>query len=248
MGQEFYVILFRAGSSGRFIGNLIWGSLFPNKYSLTVSEYNSGHNQTMWATTYKTSEFPIPPWFWHSKSFFRNIELVSDPAMITIHSQINLDDFFIKFPFSKVIFITVKETDLPEVYANCMLKNGFEQFTSKNASTAEIVYIHNKYREKYNTKPVLTNFDDDFMRETMKSYVDLLLKNSEKDRYFINESIPQKYSSNVLKLPYSEITNDKNTTLTNISNFIGKPIPNNVSNFYDTYLNGRQQLLERYML
>ena len=129
-----------------------------------------------------------------------------------------------------------------------MLKNGFEQFTSKNASTAEIVYIHNKYREKYNTKPVLTNFDDDFMRETMKSYVDLLLKNSEKDRYFINEHIPQKYSNSVLTLPYSEITNDKNTTLTNISNFIGKPIPNNVSNFYDTYLNGRQQLLEKYML
>ena len=50
-----------------------------------------------------------------------------------------------------------------------MLKNGFEQFTSKNASTAEIVYIHNKYREKYNTKPVLTNFDDDFMRETIRA-------------------------------------------------------------------------------
>ena len=248
MGQEFYVILFRAGSSGRFIGNLIWGSLFPNRYSLTVSEYNSSHNQTMWADTYRTLIQPTPVWFWQSKDFFNRIELLSNPAMIATHSQINLNDLFDKFPFSKVIFINIKETDLPEIYANCMLKNGFERFNNPGANLAELSVIHNKYKEKYNTKPVLNNFDDDFIRETIKSYVDLLLKNSEKDRYFINESIPQKYSSNVLRLPYSEITNDKNTTLTNISNFIGKPIPNNVSNFYDTYLNGRQQLLERYML
>ena len=75
-----------------------------------------------------------------------------------------------------------------------------------------------------------------------------MLKNSHKDRYFMDITIPQDYSSSILTLSYSEIMNNKNSTLTNISTFINKPTPNSVSNFYDMYLNGRKELLEKYIL
>ena len=201
----------------------------------------------MWANTYRTLIQPTPVWFWQSKNFFDRIELLSNPAMIATHSQINLNDLFDKFPYSKVIFITIKETDLPEIYANCMLKNGFERFDSPGANLAELSFIYNKYKEKYNIVPT-NNFSDDFIRDTTESYVNLMLKNSHKDRYFMDITIPQDYSSSILTLSYSEIMNNKNSTLTNISTFINKPTPNSVSNFYDMYLNGRKELLEKYIL
>lgn len=248
MEQEFYVILFRAGSSGRFIGNLIWGSLFPNKYSLTVSEYNSSHNQSPWGTTVKINQNPRTAWFYGDRKFYDKIEFTSTPAMICVHSQLNFDDFFTKLPFSKIVFISLNNVDLREVYINCILKNGFENFNIDGVYKTDKVYVHNRYKKIYGINPI-GNFDNDFIKNTAESYADIMLEHSyRRDNYFLNPSIPNEYSKNILVLNYSDIVFDKNKILNNISTFINKHIPDNVSNFYDTYLDGRKQLLEKYML
>lgn len=246
MDKEFYAILFRAGSSGRFIGSLIWGSIYPNKYSFTTSNYNSTHNQTPWGTTYKFKTEKTMS-IWRNKNLFDNIELLSNPAMITAHAPVNFDDFFTKFPFGKIVLITMMESDLFEVYSNSLLKNGFENFNSTRMDYPDKIYIVNKYKEKFGVNPVDENFSVDFKRELLTSYFNSILRACS-DNYFVNVKIPEQYKSKILLLPYSEIVTDKDLTLKNISNFINRKIPTTVNTFYDEYLNGRNQLVETYMI
>lgn len=246
MEQEFYVILFRAGSSGRFIGNLVWGSIYPNKYSFTISNYNSTHNQTPWASTYKfTVEHSMH--LWRDKNLFEKIKLLSNPAMITAHSNFNFESFFSKFPYGKLIIITLTEDDKFEVNSNSLLKNGFENFKSPRMDYPDKIFIINRYKQKFKTEPTDGNFPDEFKKELLVPYFNSYSWTSS-DRYFINLSVPDEYQSKILLLPYSQILNDKQKTLENISSFIKRNIPKNISDFYDRYIEGRKQLVEKYMI
>lgn len=247
MGQEFYAVLFRAGSSGRFVGNLVWGSIYPNRYSFTTSDYNSTHTQTPWGTTF---EFIVDKSMstWGDKNFFKKIKLLSDCAMVTAHANVNFETFFDLFPIGKIILITLKETELKEVYINTILKNGFENLEKRDLRFPEISYIFNKYKEKFGMSPTDQVIDEDTKREICKLYSELLYNNKRNtEDYWLNPKIPENHASKVLLLPYSEIVNDKDTTLKNISNFIEKDIPKNISDFYDRYIEGRNQLVEKYM-
>jgi hypothetical protein len=245
MEKEFYAILFRAGSSGRFIANLVWGSIYPNKYSFTTSDYNSTHVQTPWSTTFEfKTERSIH--IWRDKKLFDRIELLTYPAMITAHLEVKFDDFFTKFPFGKIIMITLNEDDFFEVNSNSLLKNGFENFTSQRMDYPDKIYIVNKYKEKFGVNPVGKNFSDEFKKEILMPYFDSVNR-YRVDKSFSNVEVPEQYQSKVLLLPYSEIVNDKKLTLDNISNFINRNIPSNVIQFYDEYIDGRNQLVEKYM-
>lgn len=245
MGQEFYAILFRAGSSGRFVGNLVWGSIYPNRYSFTTSDYNSTHTQTPWGTSFKFNTERLM-YLWREKNIFDKIQLLSNKALITAHSTVNFDEFFTKFPFGKLILVTLTEDDLFEVYSNSLLKNGFENFKSSRMDYPDKIYILNKYKEKFGVNPIDDNFSDEFKKELLIPYFNSTFKVGA-DNYFMNVVIPDEYKSKILLLPYNQLVNDKNLTLRNISAFINRNIPSNIIRFYDEYLNGRNQLVEKYM-
>lgn len=249
MDKEFYAVVFRAGSSGRFIANIIWGSMFPNKYSFKVSTYNSAHEQSVWAGTTRIKAFSrIPLWFWSDKNFFNRVVLTSNPAMITCHSMGDFNNFFERFPFGKIVIITLQESDLPEVYANSILKNGVASF-KQHRNDPQTSYILNMYKKKYGNYPTVDDLDDDFLRELIPMYFKSVSGLAYAgDSYFMNVNIDSAFSSKVLSLPYSDIVNNKVLTLSKISDFIKKDIPKNVIDFYDEYLEGRQQLLSKYIL
>jgi hypothetical protein len=245
MEKKFYAILFRAGSSGRFIGNLIWGSIYPNKYSFTTTDYNSTHTQTPWGSTFKfKTDMSIR--IWRDRNLFDKVEILSDPAMITAHLAVGFDYFFTKFPFGKIIMITLNENDLFEVSCNSLLKNGFENFQSERMDYPDKIYIVNKYKEKFGVNPVDNTFSEEFKKDILIPYFDSM-NGTRIDKSFMNVEVPEQYTSNVLLLPYSEIVNNKELTLGNISRFINRNIPNNVVKFYDKYIDGRNQLVEKYM-
>ena len=244
MGQEFYAVLFRAGSSGRLIGNIIWGSLFPNKYSFTTSQYNSTHTQAPWGDTFKFNT-EIYTHIWRDINFFNKIEILSNPALLTSHTRPNFDNFFTKFPFGKLVVITLNQPDIFEVCCNSMLKNGFENFEFANNS--EKIYIINQYKQKFGMPPTSNNFSEEFKKDILIPYYNTVIKEN-MEKHFMNLTVPEQYASQILLLPYSMIVNDKESTLNNISNFINKNIPNNVVKFYETYLLGRNELVNKYMI
>ena len=76
MEQEFYTISFKSGSSGRLIANLIWGSIYPNKYSFSISAFNSTHEQTPWVSTVNSKTHKINANTWKNKDFKIKIQLM----------------------------------------------------------------------------------------------------------------------------------------------------------------------------
>lgn len=254
MNEELYIITFAAGSSGRFLANILYSSLVPEMYinGPDYTKFNSAHKFNPYSTTYV---YPVT-WdtskFYHIYSLFQileNLILVNDPAVIAVHARPNFDKLEKKFSNYKLIVITLTENDLIEVVSNSLLKNGFEYFSDEQTQKIKnpaVVFIQNIYKQKYGVsytgQEIPINERKDFFDKWYNSSANTVRKS-----YQFNPVIPDKVKDKVMLLPFHDIMTDMPSTLNKISKLINRPISDQSMVLYETYLENRKMMLEKFM-
>lgn len=252
MDGEIYIISFQAGSSGRFLGNIIWGTLKDDVYNYKISKLNSAHKQSPWGTTYSIDN--LPKYIdklssWRYPNLYNHITILEDPALLVVHVVPDFEKIYSKFPNAKTIVISYTIDDIPEIVSNSLLKNGLEYFVDKALGmpvNADVIFLKNRYNKKFNQDFVGQEIPFDIKKEFFLDYINLLGPKI-KSTFYTDPIVPDKYKDRVLILPFHEMMHDKNKVLDQISKITGRPIKDTVVSFYDDYLMGRADLIKNHM-
>lgn len=248
MDQESYIISFRAGSSGRLVGTIIWGSISENSYEYRLTTFNSTHIQTPWATSVNLEETKKQSInsIWRSNNIYSTMELVENPALITVHSEPNFKIIFSRFPKAKIVIISLTEKDILEVATNSLLKNGLENIQNNaNTNNLEISFLKDQYKKHFGKEFNGEHIPIELRRQFFLDYSNRITREI-RASYFINPIVPKEHLGNTLILSYHDIMHDMQYTLNEISKFINRDIKPELIDLYQKYLEGREKVIREY--
>ena len=238
-----YVVSFYAGTSGRLISNIIWSLICDTEYEYTLTEFNSTHNFSPFATSVDLSNVSSDK-LYSSPNIYDYFRFTQTPGLLCCHSYPEFGTLHKRYPDTKTIVISYTQNDVPEIVTNMMLKNGFESINKvENISTR---FIKDSYKLLYGIDYADEPFSVFEQKQIIKMYEKHLGSHINKSP-FINPIVPTEFIPNVLILNYSDMCNDKDLVLSQASNFIGVPMKNNIVRLYDSYLEGRQRILNQYL-
>ena len=242
-----YIVSFSPGASGRLIANLIYGLLSEVDYSPSyiLTDINSTHNFSPYATTYKLTE-PRP--LYGTEDVYEKFNFIKYPAVIPLHTYPKFEVIQQRFPNSKIVIITIKEQDLLEITGNSVIKNSLYIFANKKhqPAKARIEYIEKHLRMLSTDSLNIRDWNTNDKKIMINAYYTTARDNLMKSNFF-NPVIPESFYDKVLLLPYSDIYSNSQAVLDNISNFINRPIKNSIVDLYKNYLEGREKLIEAHM-
>lgn len=252
MDEEVYIISFQAGSSGRFLGNIVWGTLKDVVYTYHLSKFNSAHKQSPWGTSYSIDN--LPSYIdrlqrWRYPNLYNYVTILEDPALIVVHMPPDFEKVYSRFPNAKIIVISYTIDDIPEIISNNLLKNGIEYFvdnTSDIPINPDVIFLKKRYKEKFKQDFAGQEIPIDVKKEFFLEYSNILGPKI-KSTFYTNPIVPDKYKDRVLILPFHEMMHDKNKVLDKISKITGRTIKDTMVSFYDDYLMGRADLIKNHM-
>ena len=250
--EESYIIAFRAGSSGRFVANLLYCLLVPEAYNnikLSTTEYNSAHNNNAFSLTYNISNsLSIRPA--SRDDIYESFVFVKDPGIIALHTPPKFKIIKEKFPNTKIIIISFTDNEQSEILANSFYKNGIESLKRNNfepnnpeALKLCITYFQ-MFNKPYNEK--LSNILE--LEQVFLKMEQDIIKGDSFLHYYKNSQIPEDYVDKTLILSYYDICHNKNKIIEQLLNFSSRKfIDQKILDFYDSYLTGRENLIKTHM-
>lgn len=240
-----YIVAFKAGSSGRFVANLLWGLINPVHYEYKLSEYNSTHNFSPYSISFEIVKKSDRPF--NEPDLYNNLKFTSSPAVAVTHVYPNFDVINDRFPNIKTIIIAIDKKDIPEIAGNSLLKNGFEQLQLldyKSGHNHCTSFISNQYQLEFNEPYKGQEIPLYFQKELFKRY-EQLFKLEVIASNFISPKIPN--IDKTLIIDYHDLCHKQEFILKKLSEFTGKEINNRVIDLYQKYMEGREKLINSKM-
>lgn len=245
--KDTYIVAFKAGSSGRLIANIIWGLLDNTNYECVLTDFNSTHNFTPYATSFDLSLMPDSMRMFSDPKIYSYFTFTSNPGIITVHPYPDFNAIRERFPNTKIIIISYNDNDIDEISGNSLLKNGFENLLSNNIRhNNETKFISLIYKKMFHEEYIGQSLDESSMREIFSRYYKIVFFEFYNSQ-FINPIVPVDFVNKTLVLEYREICTDMQGVLNKISKFTNADIQNGVVQLYEDYLIGRHQLIDTHM-
>ena len=248
MEKESYIVSFRAGSSGRFVANLLWGLIKPSNHNYNLSEYNSTHAFSPYAISFEVS---TPTEFrpFNNPDIYKHLNFKNYPGVATVHVYPDFDTINAKFPDTKIVIISFERKDIPEISGNSLLKNGFEKLKSldyKPGTDHCTSFIYNQYLLEFNQPYTGQEIPLDFKKELFKRYqhgfsIDTIMSG------FLSPTIPDIDIERTLIINYHDLCHLPDCTLEKLSQFTNSSINEQVIELYQQYLLGRESSIKKHM-
>jgi hypothetical protein len=175
-----------------------------------------------------------------SEYFFQNFFTFNSarPVVVQTHLKPAWNIIAERWPTFKLVYITHTAEDLNEIAANLFYKYYLDEFDT--VSKQAFFEILNQQAPNAFARNITSPAD--MTPEEIQLFMKIVVFHKITDGYMYPE-IPEKYASQVLKLPYREIASNKETTLQKLSAFMETSIPETASQNYDAYLLHQQKIL-----
>jgi hypothetical protein len=251
--NDTYVLSFVAGTSGRFLASILWNMINNLDSEIEFTPFNSAHYGTPWTRNWDVKlDEPSIEWTVNGPTAYNIFNFTEDKGIMTTHSYPNWDVIRERFPSTKVIIIQYDDTDIPEMIANIMYKNGFDLFLSdfqkgkdrKSMTFNLICEIHKDlFGAEYDGSYELTIQQlEQIFEKMLEKWRPMMLS---WDR-FIDTPVPDDFIDKTMILSYKNIF-DTEETLSKFMNFTQHSVNDYTKESYRTYVNNRKTLLETKM-
>lgn len=253
--RDTYVVAFRAGSSGRFVAELVWSLVTENAIDSTFSSFNSAHISSQ-PSSYTLDDMPPGQRPYSNPDVYKYFRFTSSPGIIHLHTYPDFDTIRNRYPDTKIIIISITENDFPEIAGNCLLKNGFEpllnavmakQYNQFNSN--DINFIRNFYFEEFKTPidaDILTSLPTTVKKQLIDSYQKRILGELQISGY-LNPVVPEMFTNQVLVVSYNDLCHRGYDFLSRLAAFIDRPLSDTTMLIYNQYMRGRKELLRKHM-
>lgn len=244
--EELYLVAFKAGASGRFIANLIWGLLNASAYEYVLTDFNSTHNFTPYAGSYTLSPEMSTYRPYSNPNIFNNFKYIEDPGLITVHVYPKFDILYDRYPNLKTVIISHTSNDILEISGNCLLKNGFETIHYRRGINNDVNFIQSMYAKIFNEPYVGQDIPLQEKKQMFMLYRDKI-ENELMNSDFINPKVPEEFTKNTVILQYNDIVRNPEHVLNQLCAITQKPLKEPVQVLYQSYLEGRKNLIQTHM-
>ena len=245
--NDTYIVSFVAGTSGRFLANILWNMINHSTTETKYTMFNSAHYEKPWTENWdvKLNE-PSIEWSVNGPTAYNIFNFTSNIGIMTSHTYPDWDVIRERFPKTKIILVTYDEDDIPEIVGNLMYKNGFDLFfADKNRKSMTFNSICEIYKELFNEEfkeqdltlyklEQIFNKMLDFWKPKMLSWVK-----------FMDSPVPTDLVDRTLIIPYKDIYNS--STLDALIDLTGHPINDKIKKSYDVYVENRDKLIKEKM-
>ena len=254
MIKDSYIVAFRAGSSGRFISNILYGIITESMGSnFKLSQYNSTHLDTKHGGTFKlintSLTSPSFPSNFSHKYFYENFMFTQDPGIVHTHTPPTYSVIKERYPETKIIIISFTENDQNEIIYNSFLKNGLEDlenndFKPDNPDSRLFCKIYYKFfGEYYNGQKLSIDQKRKILEE-----VENFMNYDPMIAYYKNPQIAEDYIDKTLVIMYDDIVHNSDKIIEQLQKFSGKTnVDISIKEYYNAYLEGRKKLIEQHM-
>lgn len=257
---ECYSVHWIGGTGGAFLRALVQmyihncpSSDFINK----LSEYNNSHDSV------------VPELFnWDPKSFegihqghvewlparHRYIRPMDEnmPVIIQDHTEADYNTFWKRWPRGKVLLISLRPVDGHEISFNMYWKAFVQYYGPEDPNNI------NTFKRLKETKPeIFEKYDHPADISANDLICHLFGSISNFENYepppdgmpsFYNEigDVPEDKKDKVLRIPYYHLTRNHEYTMRLLSKFLGRETNDNVKEFYYTYIERQNKLIEKH--
>lgn len=254
MIKESYIVAFRAGSSGRFISNILYGMLTGSEgLNFKLSQYNSTHLDNKHGGTFKIIDHSLTtPSFssnFSNENFYQNFIINEDPGIVHTHVPPKYSIIKNRYPDTKIIIISFTENEEVEIIYNSFLKNGLEDlennnFKPTNPDSRLFCKLYFKlFDEYYNGQRLSIGQKQQILTE-----VENYMKEDPTLSYYRNPVIAEDYIDKTLVIYYDDIVHNSDKIIGQLQKFSGKTeVDITIKQYYNAYLDGRKKLIEQNM-
>jgi hypothetical protein len=231
--NDSYIIAHEAGTSGRFVGYVLWSLLTDSTDDFQITTVNSAHFY----------EFSFGA-DWHNmdsagNNIYEEVTFNNDAPVKLIRTHIfpKVDLIYKRFPDTKIILISFTKDDALEVTGNCFYKNCLaDEGMDLNAK-----YITEKYTRRVFQKNILK---EDLTLEQIQ----IIIETETNWDFFTTNNYslfldPKISIPNLLILPYQELylknNNGEYVGLKKIEDFSGIKANEIIKKNYEKYVKGR---------
>lgn len=243
--ENTYIVAFKAGSSGRFVANLVWNLLTGTEYEYKLSEFNSTHHFSPYATSFDISKVPIGNRLHNDSNIYRYFNFTDSPGLITTHAFPDFDIINERYPNTKIIVISYDTSNVTEITGNSLLKNGFESFKNK-LSNNDASFLQIIFKKEFNEPYVGQEIELEKKKVIFEKYNDNV-KHEMLNSKFMTATIPEEYRDKVMVLQYSDICNNMEKVIDDLCNFTGKQQTQYIRKLYQDYMTGRNCVINEHM-
>ena len=241
-----YIVAFKAGSSGRLVANLIWGLITESVHEYHLTDFNSTHNFTPYATSFDISEVPVNNRIYSSPETYKYFKFTNNPGIITLHAYPDFDVIRQRFPTTKIVIVSYSNENLSEITGNSLIKNGIEALLRGSTPCNDTMFFSSTYKsifgEDFNGQEIPLNE----RRSIFNKYQDRVSHEFYNSK-FVNPVIPDDFLDKTLILSYDDLCNDKCETLNKLYKLTNSSPKSNITELYEGYLQGRNRLIESCM-
>jgi hypothetical protein len=254
MIKESYIVAFRAGSSGRFISNILYGILTESEgLNFKLSQYNSTHLDNKHGGTFKLIDIGLTtPSFasnFSNKNFYKNFIFKEDPGIVHTHVPPQYSTIKNRYPETKIVIISFTENEQAEIIYNSFLKNGLEdlennKFKPNNPDSRLFCKLYFKFfGEHYTGQSLSINQKQQILLE-----VENCMSGDPMLSYYKNPIISEDYVDKTLVIHYDDIIHNPDKIIDKLQKFSGKThVDISMRQYYNAYLDGRKKLIEQHM-
>lgn len=246
MMADQYIVSFKSGSSGRFIANLIWSLITDSKYEYILSDFNSTHNFSPYATSFDLSDVPPGDRLYSNPETYKYFNFTRNPGVITLHAYPDFQVIGERFPDAKIVIVSYSNADLPEITGNSLLKNGLENILRGGPSCNDSMFFSTVYEGAFNQPYTGQPIPVDKMAEIFNKYQHRVSREFYNSK-FVNPEIPPDFTDKTLVINYSDLCRDQSGTVNKLCSFTRSTPKDSMVQLYDSYLQGRARLVGAYM-
>jgi len=250
MNDDKYIISFVAGSSGRFLANILWNIINDADSQIEFTKYNSAHYKHPWTNNWnKEINYGGGSWYVNGPNAFKNFNFVGDSpiGLVTTHSYPDWETIREKFPTIKTIIIKYEQEDVPELIGNIMYKNGFdlifEDAERKSITYQEILQI---YKDIYNKDYDGHEFTLEHFEPIFNKMVEIMGPKFLSWARFMTTPVPEDFTDKTIVISYKELFN-VDEMLERLRIFTGHTITSATKESYNLYVNNRNKLVKEKM-
>lgn len=262
---ECYSVHWLGGTGGAFLRSLVQLYIYNSsgKYFISkLSEYNNSHDSVLngqdcfgfnWdpkclaAIPHQGHIAWLPPRHKYIRPMNQKL-----PVIIQDHTEADYNTFWNRWPKGKILFPTARIQDQYEIAFNMYWKafvqyygpddpNNIDIFKKLKESKPEIF-------EKYNHPADISVNDLIYhlfgSKEAFENYEPIISGFAE--FYSDVGTVPEDKKDKVLRIPYYHLTRNPDYTMNLLSKFLGRETNDNVREFYYTYVENQNKLIQKH--
>lgn len=242
--NEYYIVAFKSGSSGRLIGNIIWGLLQDGNHPYALTDYNSTHDFTPYAVSFTIPSSENEARIYSNDQVYKRFMFVTDPGVITLHAFPDFDTIAARYPTAKTIVISYDEDDFVEISGNSLLKNGFETLSRPDPKhNNDSQFLGSIYYSVFGESYTGQNIPMHYKKEIFRVYERRVRQEFIDTSLYINPVVPD----SCLVLNYKDIHSNMILTLEKLCAFTNRKPKDHVTSMYQDYILGRRRLIDIHM-